>query len=521
MDYKKSLRKLSRIGYLLSAEKDIGRLMHLVLKSSREMLSCDSGTIYIRRTFDDGSDFLEFSDVQNDSMKVRLDKISIPARSNTVPGYAASKGDTVVIDDAYALTGREPYGFSHEIDDRTGYRTKSILAIPMKDKAGDVLGVISLYNKKDDPHARLKHPEDFRAHVLTFNEEDVELASSVASQAAIALENAQLYNDITRLFEGFVSAAVTAVEYRDPATAGHSSRVAMMTVELARKVDKADTGPYKDVNFTRADLLELHYACLLHDFGKIGVRENILLKRKKLYGAQYDLLRARFSFIKESARRRAAERKLTLLLEKGPEHYRNAVEGLERASEKEMLELDETLQFLSNMNDPQPLRTDGVAGKLAELAARKYMDFDGAERPLLDPSVHRNLSVNRGSLNDEERAEIQSHVVHSYNFLNKVPWTKDFKMVAEIAYAHHEKSNGTGYPRGLMGHQIPIQSRMMIIADIFDALTASDRPYKNAIGIERALFILELEVKEGAIDQELFRIFKEENVYDVLSKFPG
>lgn len=400
MDYKESLRKLQRIGYSLSSEKDIDALMHLILREAREMLSCDSGTLYIRKTLEGGGDVLEFSDVQNDSLEVCLHMETAPiGPSGTIPGCAAYMGETIVIEDAYSIPAGLPYSFSSDFDLKTGYRTISILAMPMKDRGGHVIGVISLYNRKKDFTARLKSPEDF-TQVMPFTEEDIELAGSIASQAAIALENARLYQEIKGLFEGFVDAAVSAVESRDPATAGHSWRVAEMAVELARRVDAVDHGPWKGVRFTKRQLTELRYAGLLHDFGKIGVREHILLKK--------------------------------------------------------------------------------------------------------------------GSLDEEEIREMRSHVTHTYNFLKKIPWTRDFAGVADIACAHHEKINGAGYPHGMSGDKIPPQGKILMIADIFDALRAPDRPYRESVDIERAIRILEKERDEGAIDADLLEIFIKDRVWEIL-----
>lgn len=350
-----------------------------------------------------------------------------------------------------------------------------------------------------------------------FDSREDKLFSAISSVAAIAIKNAQLYGSIKKLFEGFIAASVIAVESRDPTTAGHSTRVALMTVELAKLVTDSDLPPFRNVSFTGDQLLEIHYAGLLHDFGKIGVRESVLLKESKLHQGDLERIRERFDYIGERKKREALERKLEILMSEGTDACRQAAAAIDAELAKEIDRLEETLKLLQVMNDPRVLLSElPELENLGELTDHLYADPRGELKPYLTPFEFHNLNVLKGSLNDEERREIESHVSHSYNFLSKIPWTGSFSQIAEIVYCHHEKLDGRGYPRRLKGETIPFQSRMMTVADIFDALTAWDRPYKKAVSVEKALFILEMEAREGKLDSQLVRLFREARVFAVV-----
>lgn len=347
-----------------------------------------------------------------------------------------------------------------------------------------------------------------------FDSREEKLFSAISSVAAIAIKNAQLYGDIKKLFEGFINASVTAVESRDPTTAGHSNRVAVMTVELAKFVTDSDQAPFKNVFYTGDQLLEISYAGLLHDFGKIGVRESVLLKEAKLFQGDMERIRGRFDYIGEKKTREALEKKLEILLTQGKEAYSRAVGAIDEELGREIARLEQILKMLQVMNDPRVLLSElPELEALDSLTENYYTDPRGRENPFLTPFEFHNLQILRGSLNDEERREIESHVTHSFNFLSKIPWGKSFPRIAEIVYAHHEKLDGSGYPRRLKAKEIPFQARMMTVADIFDALTAWDRPYKKAVSVEKALFILEMEAKEGKLDTHLVQLFRDAKVY--------
>jgi HD-GYP domain-containing protein (c-di-GMP phosphodiesterase class II) len=336
---------------------------------------------------------------------------------------------------------------------------------------------------------------------------------SLAGQAAVALENSQLYDSIQRLFEGFVRAAVTAIEARDPATSGHSFRVANLTVALAEAVDRADGGPYSGVHFSRDQVRELRYASLLHDFGKVGVREEVLVKAKKLYPAQLVVVRQRFGLVRRTLENESLKLRLDFLLKHGREEFMAAQEEFDSRLAEQLRRVDEYAEAIIWANEPTVL-PEGNFDQLKEIANLHYDDLDGKKRPVLTAEEIQMLSIRKGSLDEMERLQIESHVLHTVSFLQKIPWTNELRNIPEIARGHHEKLNGTGYPYRLSAPEIPVQTRMMTIADIFDALAAADRPYKKAVSIDRALEILELSVADGELDGGLFEIFLSARIYD-------
>jgi 3',5'-cyclic-nucleotide phosphodiesterase len=375
------------------------------------------------------------------------------------------------------------------------------------------VGVLQLINRKDRSAALLRTPEDVEAHVLSFDGHDQLVAAALAGQAGVALENSMLYADIERLFEGFIRASVQAIEARDPTTAGHSERVADFTERLAVAVDRADQHGLRDIRFSRDELRELRYASLLHDFGKVGVREYVLVKAKKLQPHQLDLVQQRFRYARASLERRAYRMLLALHdRQLSPEQFAVERTAIERQLARERGQLDRYLQVVLTANEPSVLPGD-VSSELKALTEFLFPGEEGENLPLLHDFEFADLSLPKGSLNSEEREEIESHVTHTYAFLSLIPWTRNLANLPNIAYAHHEKLDGTGYPRRLPLPQIPVQSRMMTISDIYDALTAPDRPYKRSLPAEKALDILGAEAKSGKIDDVLYRVFVESRAW--------
>ncbi|MFQ5585225.1 MAG: GAF and HD-GYP domain-containing protein [Thermodesulfobacteriota bacterium] len=527
-DYKKVLKKFVSIGYSLSNIRDLDRLFQIILTEAIDLLQCDSGTVYIKKkrpeeeiTEEERNDpmaapeyQLEFRDVQNRSQRVDFQKSCMVVSKRTIPGYSTMTGEMVNIPDAYGLTGDEPYQFSKSFDEESAYRTVSILSIPMKNKDGEVIGVITLYNRKRNPERRLRTDDDFRENVVPFDEHDVEFAESIASQAAVALENSLLYKGIEEMLYGFVNASVTAVESRDPVTAGHSKRVSILTTELAKRIDRCDAGTYRETRFSPDQLKEIEFAALLHDFGKIGVRERVLVKPHKLHQEELQALLERFKYLKKNIEKEHSERKLQYLMEHGREEFAAYSKAVDEEQAARFEQLDAYVRYILSINNPLIVKSEiGGIEKLSEISRITYPDEDGTVKPLIQPFEIHHLSILKGSLTEDERREIESHVKHTFSFLTKIRWTGELSKVPDIAHAHHEKLDGSGYPRGLMEKEIPLQSKIMTVADIFDALTAADRPYKKAVPFEKALFVLELEVKDGQVDREIFQIFREAEVY--------
>jgi HD-GYP domain-containing protein (c-di-GMP phosphodiesterase class II) len=354
--------------------------------------------------------------------------------------------------------------------------------------------------------------------VIAFTAVDQELVTSLASQAAVALENTRLLADIRNLFDSFVKASVVTIEKRDPVSAGHSDRVAELTVGIAEQVDRAPAGVFKDLHFTRDQIQAIRYASLLHDFGKVVVSEKVLVKGKKLYVDEVLLIRQRFDYIKRTQEAQYLRSKVDQL-QRGlgtPELFAE-MDARYRAEQEE---IDKVLATVMKANEPSILEDDSVR-LLMDLPNRSFPGLDGSPLPLLTPNEVEALSIRRGSLSLKERLEIERHVSETYDFLAKLPWTAEFAAVPDIAHAHHEKLDGSGYPRRLTAREIPVQSKMMTIADIYDALVAWDRPYKASVPPEKALAILEDEVRHGKVDGDLLSLFIEAKIFHRTAPLAG
>jgi HD-GYP domain-containing protein (c-di-GMP phosphodiesterase class II) len=510
----KELGELTRIGMALSTEHDYEELQDLILSQARELSSSDAASLYLVERLENDKRRLRFKLSQTFSRPdIPLVERTMPLDKSSIAGYVATTGEPLVIDDAYFLPPDSEYNIDRFFDQKYGYRTKSMLTIPMTDHKKEVIGVLQLINRKRDFSAHLEQPEDFDQQVIPYTRRLVELVSALAGQAAVSIENSQLYEEIERLFEGFVRASVHAIEQRDPTTFGHSGRVADKTVALAEVVDRADVGAYRSVTFTKKDLREIRYAGLLHDFGKVGVREEVLVKAKKLYPPDLALIRQRYAFVRRTAEREFFRRRLEYLETSGQAGYEQFMEQLDAEHRAQMEDLDHFMKLVLESNEPTVL-PEGSFEELVAYADRYFEDLEGNQQPYLTDDEARFLTIRKGSLDEQERAEIESHVTHTYKFLQKIPWTRELGDVPVIAWGHHEKLDGSGYPRRLKGSsQIPIQTRMMTIADIYDALTAADRPYKRRMAPERALDIIGYEVKDGQIDADLFGLFIEGEVF--------
>jgi response regulator RpfG family c-di-GMP phosphodiesterase len=315
-----------------------------------------------------------------------------------------------------------------------------------------------------------------------------------------------LKEDIERLFEGFVEASVTAIEARDPTTSGHSNRVAELTVGLAEAVNATPNGAYGELTFSPRQVREIRYASLLHDFGKVGVKEQVLTKAKKIEGDRLEALLQRFH-------QRAIEgafQRLSDAWAKGATHEADLIERLIRQQREEGEQL---VNLVRRCNEPSVLPQEAVE-ELDRLGDLMFQHWSGEARQLMDPSDLEMLRIRKGSLSAAEREEVQSHVTHTYRFLSKIPWTAELAGVPEIAYSHHERLNGRGYPRQLASDAIPVQAKLMAIADVFDALAAHDRPYKAAVGVARSLEILEQEAAVNLLDADLLHIFIHAKVFE-------
>lgn len=355
---------------------------------------------------------------------------------------------------------------------------------------------------------------DSRTDANRFSDEDLEILTGLSAQIAIAMKNSDLYRDIENLLEGFVSASVQVIESRDPVTAGHSFRVALYAESLALAVNRSSKGSLRHVILTDKQVRELRYASLLHDFGKVGVKEKVLTKENKLFEHELENIRMRFEYAKACRERHLYHQ----LLQSGEarnldqREMQKKLEAMRLELRKEHNRLDTFFARIMQHNSPNLSHTD-ISSLLEDLYAETYQNLDALEQRLITDFEFTALKISKGSLTDSERREIEMHVTHTFNFLNLIPWTEDLKGIPDIAHAHHEKLDGSGYPKGIKARDIPLQSRVMTIADIYDALTAPDRPYKCSVTPDQALDMLTLEARAGKLDKELVRVFIESEAY--------
>ncbi len=515
----RELSELNAIGIRLSAERNPRELLETILTKAREITKSDAGSLYLVDEAPDGTRQLRFALAQNDSVEFAFRSTRLPLTSESVAGHVALTGQILNLADAYAPPPGAPFQINRSFDEQAGYRTKSMLVVPMRTPQGETLGALQLINCKPDFATVLRSPQEVERAVRPFDARHEKLAGSLASQAAVALANSRLYEAIRQLFEGFVQASVTAIESRDPTTSGHSFRVANLTVGLASVVDHASTGPYGGTRFSTDEMMELRYAALLHDFGKVGVREQVLVKAKKLHPGELDRIRQRVDLVKRGLELRYAGKKIDYLLEKGRRRFQEQAAAYDAELAAYLAELDDSLNRIVLANEPAVLPQD-FAAEIERLALRSFEDHLGNRHTVITPDEATVLAIPKGSLTPDEIRQIQSHVVHTYQFLAQIPWTKEFRRIPEIARSHHEKLDGSGYPYGVKADEIPVQSRIMTIADIYDALTAGDRPYKAAVPVDTALDILGAERRAGRIDGALFDLFLEGKVYERTSVGP-
>lgn len=489
--------------WAISREHDLATLLTLILTNARHLTGADAGSIYVTET-QGHEHFLRFKLTQNDSVRFQAGEFLIPFGRGSISGTAAAEKRMIIVDDVRNIPAGAGYHYDSSFDERIGYRTISMLVVPLISRRNEVIGVVQLINRKRSESLRLT-PENVQSAVLPFGARSEELVQMLAQQAGFTLENALLYEEIHQLFAGFVRASVEAIESRDPTTSGHSLRVARYTIGLAQAVDRQGVGPFAGIHFDRRALRELEYASLMHDFGKIGVREKVLVKAKKLYDEQLALVRLRFENAKLQSRVAAFEEAL-----RDP----SLTHGLSGRFQTTDERLDHWLNVVLRANEPTVLAAS-AADDLGSIAAYRWLDDRGDARSLLTQEELLALEVPRGSLTTAEVDEIRSHVTHSIRFLSRIPWSRDLEGVPTLAGAHHERMDGSGYPYGLAGDAIPLPSRIMAVADVYDALTAADRPYKRALGRDEAIAILDRNARDGHLDPRLVQRFVDDRCFEL------
>ncbi|NEP78389.1 MAG: HD domain-containing protein [Okeania sp. SIO3B3] len=519
------IEQLLDIGAALSDTYDLGDLLHLILSKSREITCSDAGSVYLVEKKGNQPSRLLFKVAQNDSLPdFSFQELAVNMTPKSLAGYVALTGESLNLSDAYNLPLSVPYKFDKSFDNNTGYRTCSVLVLPMQNRSQEIIGVLQLINRKINSNVVLT-ANNFQELTQPYSQWEERIVSSLASQAAISIERNHLQENIENLFEGFVKASVQAIEARDLCTSGHSERVAKLTVSLCQEVNTITSGPLWGISFNDRQIKEVRYAALLHDFGKIGVPEAILTKRKKLYEEQLKLIEQRFSVAQRTLQMEYAQTKYKELLghlsDISQQHTQEncplcqKIENLDLELETAIAKLNEYWQIVLTANEPT-ITAEEPLKQLKQVLLYTYKDIDGQIKSLITPEEMAQLAVPRGNLTVEERKAIESHVTHSYEFLKRIPWTNDLEEIPEIAYGHHEKLDGSGYPRGLKQKDIPIQAQIMVIADIYDALTAGDRPYKQGLPVEAALRIMHYEAAQNKINSNFLELFEQREVFSIL-----
>lgn len=489
------LTKLLDIGAKLSAEKDIRKLLSMILTESMAIVGCDAGSIYIVEESGDERN-LVFKYTMNMTKSFPFNEFRMPINMNSIAGACASTGDSYNFQKMTEVETKLGFKHNTSFDESYGYKTVNMLVIPLTNYKEEVIGVIQLINKKIEPYFRFSKKEDYDAKTTPFTTEDKEIIKTMASFSGMIIERTILFNDIEILYESMIDTLVTALDQRDPITAGHSKRVAKYAVSLARDVSDYSEGELKETIFSAEQIKELYIAGMLHDVGKIGVREYVLMKSNRLNDAEISALKYRLKYIKL-----LMDSEGSLVLDSYEEESREILENL-----------DKYVEILESINVSNFL-PDDKEEILKKLRSIKVIDRDGSEIEVITDNEFLNLSIKKGNLTADERNQINNHALHSFNILMNIQWTKDLELVPYIASEHHEKLDGTGYPLGKKGDELSLRAKILAIADIYDALTAKDRPYKPAMPIEKALSIIKEEADFNHLDKRLVDIFVQKESY--------
>lgn len=504
------LSDLNEIGASLSSEKNINKLLEDILLAAKSITNADAGTLYLVNS---EKQELTFEILRNDSLNIKMGGTTgepipfypIPLYVNEEPNlamvvsYSALRGETINIQDAYMAQGFDFSG-TKKFDAKTGYRSKSFLAVPMRDHEHEIIGVLQLINAIDVASAEVK----------PFSQDDQQLLESLASQAAIALSNRRLIQQLEELFESLISLINTAIDDKSPYTGGHCERVPALTMMLAEAVSHArEESPLHGFSMTEKEKYELKIAALLHDCGKITTPVHVVDKSTKLQTIfdRIQLVDTRFEVLKRDA-------EIALLREQlaaGDDTLQR--EQMRRTYTERIAQLDDDREFLRNCNLGSEKMEPKDQQRVREIAQYHWRNEAGEQVPFLNDDEVENLTIRAGTLTNAERAIINHHIVVTIKMLESLPWPRHLKNVPEYAGGHHERVDGQGYPKGLKGEQMSLQARMMGIADIFEALTAKDRPYKDGKTLTESLTILGKFKEGGHIDPNLFDIFIREKVY--------
>ena len=485
MNYKEMVFSFNRIGIALGSETRMSNLFNLIVDEIIDFTNCDACSLYITNLKEQELIFeatKTISLIKKGETSV-FKSFSVPLDRTSISGHTAITGETININDCYKDCKGKEYGFDKSYDTKTGYRTKSMLSVPMKSTEGEILGVIQLINKFDENDSIIPFSEDFEQIIL-----------SLASQAAVALSNVRLLEANKNLYKALVKSFSQAIEERSPHTAGHSKRVAYISEMIANHINQKKEGIYENILFSEEKLEELKYAALLHDVGKVAVPENVLEKQNKLFDEEIEVITNRFEIIKFSAT-----------------HNMVNLDEIKQTIDN----IDEELSFIINKNLPGFIRDEDKV-RVREIGLKIFTDFDNTEHHYLtEKEIFMLTDFVKGNFSPDEWEKMKKHVSSTLDILKEVPFTDELKDIPRIAGAHHEMLDGSGYPLHLREEKIMLQSRILAVADVFEALTAADRPYKKAVPLDRSLKIIGFMAKDGELDKELVNMFLDDKLYEI------
>ena len=496
------IHRLNEIGMALSTESDSNKLFEMILEEARNITNADGRTLYSK----DKEGNLKFEILRNDTMntimggssnkEIPFDPVklwvddSTPNQSN-VSAYVALTGETVNIKDAYQEAGFDFSG-TKSYDEKTGYHSKSFLTVPLKNHENEIIGVMQLINARDEDN-----------EVVPFDKDMQEQIESLASQGAVALTNKKLVGELKTLFEAFIQLIATAIDKKSEYTGGHCSRVPVITMMLADAVAKTTSGKYKDFSMTEEERYELYIAAWLHDCGKVATPPHVVDKGTKLETIfdRIELVKTRMEILKRDVEIDFLKRQLNGSLPEFDEKYKKAIK-----------EIDENIKFIEACNIGGEFMKSELQDKIVAISKQKLF-LNNKEMNILTDNEVRNLNITKGTLLPEERDIINDHISITIDMLEELPYPKNLKNIPEFAGGHHEKMDGTGYPKGLKADQMSPQAKIMAIADIYEALTAADRPYKEGKKLSQAMRIMGFMKNDYHIDEDLFEIFVNSGVY--------
>ena len=508
-ELKIQVQNLVRIGAALSSERDIDVLLEMIVEESRRFTSADGGTLYV---VSDDEQYLDWKILHNDTMGTRMGGTSgIPIHLPPVPLHVdgapnrgnvsaacANTGEPINIPDAYEADG---YDFSgtRQYDESSGYRSKSFLVVPLRNHEDDIIGVLQLINAQDPASGE----------TIAFSEAAQELVIALGSQAAVAITNARLISDLSLLFDAFIQATATAIDEKSPYTAGHVRRVADLTMQIAGAINRSDADRWQDTKFSADELEELRVAAWMHDVGKITTPEHVVDKSTKLETIhdRIELVAARMEIVKRDRIIRVLSQGLS------NDERTSRLAGIDST----LAALEQDLAFIRECNLGGEFMADEQIDRLNRLS-EQVVEIAGSSQAVISEDELLNLSIRKGTLTEEERQVIQNHAAVSLKILLQLPFSKGLRNVPEYAGGHHEKLNGHGYPSGLTADELPLQARILAVADVFEALTAPDRPYRAPMPLAKAMDLLDIMVDEGDLDGEIVDLFRQSGVFMVYAQ---